>query len=401
MNILILCNKSPYPPREGGPIAMNAVIEGLLRMGHRVKVLAANTNKYFVKMDEIPRDYRERTRIETVFIDLSIKPAEAFINLFSRQSYHVQRFISSDFEHKLIEILTQEKFDIIQLEMLYLAPYVKTIRRYSSAKIVLRAHNIEHRIWERIATNCKNPVKRLYLGHIYRTLKRYELNSLQQFDGIVAITRNDASFFRQTGSRTPVIDIPFGVHLQDYPKPQAEKCAGPSLFHIGAMNWYPNMEGIRWFLEKAWPAIHSEFPDLTFTLAGRNIPAWMYNLRIPRLEIVGEVEDAQAFMRSKCIMIVPLLSGSGIRIKIVEGMSAAKTIISTTVGAEGIHCENGKNILLANTPGEFVEAVRSCILDPEKCRLIGNNARKLIEQEHNNDRLMEILTDFYRQISIN
>ncbi|HNS16901.1 MAG TPA: glycosyltransferase family 4 protein [Bacteroidales bacterium] len=401
MNILILCNKSPFPPKEGGPIAMNAVIEGLIRMGHRVRVLAVNTNKYFVKMDEIPRDYRERTRIETVYIDLSIRPVEAFLNLFSRQSYHIQRFISGEFEQKLIEILSQEEFDIIQLEMLYLTPYLKTIRRYSKARIVLRAHNIEHRIWERIACNCKNPLKRIYLGHIYRTLKRYELSALEQFDGIVAITRNDASFFRKTGTRTPVIDIPFGVHLQDYPKPQAAECSTPSLFHIGAMNWYPNMEGIRWFLDQVWPLIHREFPGLTFTLAGRNIPGWMYSLRVPKLEIVGEVEDAMKFIRSKSIMIVPLFSGSGIRIKIVEGMTAARTIISTPVGAEGIHCENGKNILFASTPEEFVEAVRSCIQDPEKCRTIGNNARGLIEQEHNNDRLMEKLTDFYRSLSIN
>lgn len=401
MNILILCNKSPYPPKEGGPIAMNAVIEGLIRAGHRVRVLTVNTNKYFIKMDEIPRDYRQRTHIEAVYIDLSIRPLEAFFNLFSRQSYHVQRFITREFEQKLIEILQQEEFDIIQIEMLYLAPYVRTIRRFSSARIVLRAHNIEHRIWERIARNCKNPLKRLYLGHIYRTLKRYELHALDQFDGVVAITRNDASFFRQTGTATPVIDIPFGIHLDDYPEPPSCEYATPSLFHIGAMNWYPNMEGIRWFLHHVWPLIHREFPDLKFSLAGRNIPEWMYNLRIPNLEVVGEVEDAMAFIRSKCIMVVPLFSGSGIRIKIVEGMTAARTIISTPVGAEGIHCENGKNILLATTPEEFAGAVRSCILDPEKCRLIGKNARMLIEEEHNNDRLMEKLSAFYRSLHSN
>jgi len=363
--------------------------------------LTANTNKYFIEMGQIPREYHGKTHIEAVYIDLSINPVEAFLNLFSRQSYHVQRFISTDFEQKLIEILHQEEFDIIQLEMLYLTPYVKTIRRYSKARIILRAHNIEHRIWERIAKNCKNPLKRLYLGHLYRTLKRYEFHSLDQFDGIVAITRNDATYFRQTGTQTPVIDIPFGIHLDDYPKPTMVEHSSPSLFHIGAMNWYPNMEGIRWFLDHVWPLIHREFPDLTFTLAGRNIPGWMYNLRIPRLEVVGEVEDAMAFIRSQSIMIVPLFSGSGIRIKIIEGMTAARTIISTPVGAEGIHCENGKNILLASTPEQFVEAVRSCVRDPQKCRRIGQNARKLIEKEHNNDRLMEKLTDFYQSLSIN
>lgn len=400
MKILILCNKSPYPPKEGGPIAMNAVIEGLIRKGHRVKVLTANTNKYFVEMDQIPRDYRRRTRIEAVYIDLSIKPIEAFFNLFTRQSYHVQRFISTEFEQKLIEILRQEKFDIIQIEMLYLAPYVKAIRRFSKARIILRAHNIEHRIWERIALNCKNPMKRIYLSHLYRTLKHYELRALDLFDGIVAITRNDAAYFSQTSTSTPVIDIPFGVDLEEYPRPSEDAHPSVSLFHLGAMNWYPNMEGIRWFLDQVWPRVHQEFPDITFYLAGRNIPEWMYNLRIPGLEVVGEVNNAMEFMQSKRIMVVPLFSGSGIRIKIVEGMAAARAVISTPVGAEGIHCQHGRDILLADTPDQFATAIRTCLKDPVLCRDIGRNARQLIEREHNNSLLMEKLTAFYQSLMV-
>ncbi|MBE9480552.1 MAG: glycosyl transferase family 1, partial [Bacteroidetes bacterium] len=144
MKILMLCNKSPYPPKEGGPIAMNMIIEGLIDANHQVKVLAINTNKYFTNINEIPEEYRKKTNIEAVYIDLSIKPLDAFLNLFTNKSYHVQRFISKNFENKLIEILKNESFDIIQLETLFITPYIETIRKYSKAKIVLRAHNIEH-----------------------------------------------------------------------------------------------------------------------------------------------------------------------------------------------------------------------------------------------------------------
>jgi glycosyltransferase involved in cell wall biosynthesis len=398
MKILILCNKSPYPPKEGGPIAMNAIIEGLIRKGHQVKVLTVNTNKYFVDLAEIPINYRKKTNIEAVYIDLSIKPVEAFLNLFTRHSYHVQRFVSRQFEEKLVEILKNDTFDIVQIEMLYLTPYVKVIRRYSKAKVILRAHNIEHRIWERIALNTRNTVRRKYMNHLYKTLKDYELNALKLFDGVVAITKNDADFFRATGTNVPVTGIPFGIQIRKHHEPVRVDKGPVSLFHIGAMNWYPNMEGIRWFLDEVWPLVHQEFPELVFYLAGRNIPAWMFNMRIPGLQVVGEVDDAHTFMRSKTIMVVPLFSGSGIRIKIIEGMTAGNAIISTRIGAEGIHCENGTHILFAETPSEFLEAIRRCIKDPELCRQLGQNASELIEKEHNNDKLIDKLLEFYNSI---
>ena len=110
----MLCNKSPYPPSEGGPMAMNSIVNGLLEAGHKVKILAVNSEKYHIKDKDIPQDYKEKTGIELVNLDLSIKPIEAFKNLFSDKSYHVERFISEDFRKKLIEILKKDRYDIVQ-----------------------------------------------------------------------------------------------------------------------------------------------------------------------------------------------------------------------------------------------------------------------------------------------
>lgn len=397
MKILLLCNKSPYPPAEGGPIAMNAVIEGLIRAGHQVKVIAINSNKYFVDPADIPPDYLGKTGMEMVYVDLSVKPLRALVNLFSKKSYHVERFITPNFEKKLREVLTGETFDIIQFELLYLSPYLNIIRKLSDARIVLRAHNIEHLIWERIKNNCKNPVKRFYLNHLYKTLKHFELASIQRFDAIAAITGRDADYFKSHTKNIPVIDLPFGVYPHRYPSKKTEP-EFPSLFHIGSMNWMPNEEGIRWFLDKVWPAAYKRFPGVTLYLAGRNMPWWLQHSSFPHVEIIGEVEDALEFMRSKAIMIVPLFSGSGIRIKIIEAMLAERPVISTSIGAEGINFTAGKDILIADTPEEFLDAIRLCIENKTYCEEIGSNARKLIEKEHDNDRLIKRLTLLYEQI---
>ena len=197
MKILLLCNKPPYPASEGGPMAMNSIINGLIEAGHQLKVLAANNEKFNVKESDIPEDYKKKTGIELIDVDLRVRPLKAFANLFTNKSYHVERFISKDFKARLVELLEKEQFDVVQLEMLYMAPYVETIREHSKAMIVLRAHNVEHKIWERIAKETKFFLKRWYINHLAKTLKDYELSALETVDGVAAITRKDAAFFRK------------------------------------------------------------------------------------------------------------------------------------------------------------------------------------------------------------
>ena len=397
MNILMLCNKSPYPPSEGGPMAMNSIVNGLIEAGHKVKILAVNSEKYHIKEEDIPVSYKEKTNIEFVDINLSIKPIEALKNLFSDKSYHVERFISEDFKQKLIEILNKDKYDIVQLEMIYMAPYIETIRSHSDALIVLRAHNVEHLIWDRIAKKTNFPLKKWYLKHLVRTLKEYELNAINKVDGIAAITYRDAAFFRGE-TAIPVIDIPFGVNPEEF-TPCYEINERPTLYHIGSMNWMPNTEGIKWFLKNVWSKLHEREPDIQLNLAGRHTPKWMKKLKMKNVNVHGEVPDAKEFIKDNDIAIVPLLSGSGIRIKIIESLAMGKTVITTTIGAEGIQYSEYNNIIIADTPTKIVETICRITKDPEEIRRIGRNARKLIEDLYDNKKIIDRLLIFYDEIS--
>jgi polysaccharide biosynthesis protein PslH len=396
MKILMLCNKSPWPAIEGGPMAMNNMAEGLIQAGHQVKILAVNSFKYNIDPKQIPEDYRLKTGIELEYLNLSINPIHAFLNLFTGKSYHVERFISPKFRKKLISLLLTDTYDIIQLETLFMAPYLPEIRKYSRAKVVLRAHNVEHLIWERIARSTTNPLKRKYLKHLSGTLEKYELDALNRFDGIASITKKDAAFFIEN-SHTPVIDIPYGINPAEF-ETQAELQDFPSLYHIGAMNWMPNQEGTKWFLENVWPIINNNHPTLKCYLAGRYMPEWLTTDCKPNIEVVGEVPDAHSFIHAKSIGIVPLLSGSGIRIKIIESMALGKPVITTSVGAEGINYTHGQNILIADTAEEFAKAVSRCVGDKQFSLQLGRAARKLIEEEYNNRKIIERMTSFYGKI---
>ncbi len=397
MKILMLCNKSPWPKREGGPIAMYAMISGLLQAGHTVKVLAANTNKYHVDPVTLPEDFIEKTQIEYIDIDLSLNVFSALYNFLTRKSYHVSRFHTKAFTQKLTEVLQAETFDIIQLEMLYMATYLDVIRKYSKAPVILRAHNIEHKIWQRIAENCTNPLKKLYLNHLYKALRRFEVRILNKIDGIVAITPVDARNFDRLSHSSNIISIPFGINLETLPEipAQPEKA---SLFHIGTMNWFPNEEGIKWLIAEVWPKVLRRLPEINLHLAGRYMPEWLTKLKVERITVDGEVPDVWEYMQNHSIMVVPLFSGSGIRIKIVEAMAAGKAIITTVTGAEGINYENGQHLIIAKDAKAFTDAIERLCNDKSLRDSLGNNARKLIAKEHDNSQLMQKLTGFYDEL---
>ena len=138
---------------------------------------------------------------------------------------------------RLIQLLSQEEFDIIQLESLFVTPYIATLRRYSKARIVLRSHNLEHVIQERIAQGERNILKKPYRRYLARQLKAYEQEVLKQVDGVAAITDADALSMKEHGGKTPIITIPFGIKPGEY---GGTRPSGPPIFfHLGSMDWMP------------------------------------------------------------------------------------------------------------------------------------------------------------------
>lgn len=399
MKILQLCNKPPYPPVEGGSIAMNAITQGLLNSGHVVKILAVNSFKFPENVSAIPEIYKEKTSYQSVFINLKINPIKAFFNLFSKKSFHVQRYYTNSFRKALIAVLSSETFDIIHFESIFLGCYIDLIRQYSKAKIVVRTHNVEHLIWERLAANSSSFLKRKYLNHLARTLKLFELSLLNKADGVMTISKIDLHYFEKNGITKPIINLPFGVNMVDDDIITKDHSHHEmSLFFIGSLNWQPNIEGVEWFIENVWHNEMLDLPNIRFYIAGRHIPKSFQKYESERTHIVGEVENALQFMNEHSIMIVPLFSGSGIRIKIIEGLMAGKAIISTSIGAEGINCTHGENILIADSPEEFAKAINALFNNAALFEKISSNAPYLIEKEHNNELIIPQMIEFYNSI---
>lgn len=398
MRILQVCKKFPYPLRDGEVIAIHQLTRGFYEAGQKVTVAAINTKKHFFPPDELPVENQEFADFHSVLLDTDVNWWDAFRTLFTGDSYNIQRFVSPDFERLLSAILRENDFDIVQLEGLYLLPYLLSVRKFSKAKIVLRAHNIEHLIWERNSKIAKPGAKKWYLQTLAARMKEFEIYHLNSCDALVPISDVDAARFVELGCKLPIHTSQVGMNLNGETDETEEVTANPSICYIGSMDWLPNREGIEWFLDKVWPKVQSQFPELKFFVAGRNFPSDFPDKVYKNVEMVGEVENSRAFIRSKSIMIVPLFSGSGIRVKILEAMAEGRTVISTTIGVEGIGAVNEEHILIADDADAFARQIKRCLKEPDFCHTIAENGRNFVKHHFDNKVIVKDLLNFYKSL---
>ena len=400
MKVLQLCHKPPKPSIDGGCIAMNNITEGLLKNKCKLKIITIGTQKHPIKFDQINENYLERTKMDGVFVDTKLNLVDAFSNLVTSDSYNISRFFSPDFDSLLIKTLKEDSFDIIHLESLFMTPYIDSIRRNSSSKIILRSHNLEYMIWEKLARKTINPAKKVYLNILSKQLKTYEINMLDKIDGIAAISLADQLKYKNLGCEKPMTTIPFGININNYESINRKSSTTKlNFFHLGSMDWKPNLEAVTWLLKEIWPELHNDFKNIKLHLAGRNMPSWILDDNVEGVLNHGEVESASEFMINNDIMLVPLLSAGGMRVKIIEGMALGKTVISTKVGAEGINYKDGENILIANNIEEFKQIIKMLMDHPEMVSSIGIKARELVSTYYDNKLITKNLIQFYKDVS--
>jgi glycosyltransferase involved in cell wall biosynthesis len=388
--ILIITNRMPYPLNDGGNLAMHAMITGYHKAGWQVQVLAMNTTRHYVDENEVKKLYAGIDGLTTVSVDNNITLTGTLRNFFfSKQPNHAERFYHASFAKKLDEVIQQFNPTVVQIESVFLSSYLPIIERYTNIIKVLRLHNIEYQIWNRLANENTNPFKKYYLRNLAQRIEKYEKNVWAKFDLLLPITQVDAACIQNSNIHKPIVVAPYGIELKNIHEAHTERWDG---YHIGAMDWLPNAEAISWFLKEVWTKLHKEIPEFQFYYAGRNMPAHFTKLQIEGTHCMGEVTDATTFIADKKILIVPLLSGGGIRVKILEAMAAGKVVISTDIGMQGMDAKNGIHYKAANTAEEFIAAVKWCLQHKHEAETIGKTAAEWIKTAYSQPHIMANIT---------
>ena len=419
MHVLQVCYRVPYPPHDGGAIGVYEIIRGVSEAGHQVTVLAVNTPKHHQPPTALDH-LGPNVRMITVDVDTRLSPWKALRNLLGGKSelgmfgtlpYNVERFISRAFADRLAELLHNEKFDVVHFDGTFVAFYARWLVSEGAAgqlplwqdlpPVILRAHNVEYIIWQRLAASERNPLKRWYLQLLAERLQAFEKWMLFGFDAIAAITTEDVARLRALQGHIvgPVAVIPAPANTSRFRPDPTRQPQPRSLFMIGSLNWLPNLEGVEWFLREVWPQAHRELPELTLHIAGTAPPAHLTSR--PRGQdnvfIHGFVESAPDFMRSYDLMLVPLLSGGGMRIKIVEGMAMGKAILSTSIGAEGIEAQDGVELLLRDGAAAWLDALRAYYHGHLPLAAIGAAAAHVAQARYSTEAVAQGFVALYQQ----
>jgi glycosyltransferase involved in cell wall biosynthesis len=399
MRILQLCNKAPYPANDGSSIAISTLAEGLADNGIELHLMPINTKKHFKPEKNIPVSFKQKTNYQSVYKNADTSAFGAITNLFSSQSYFVSRFFFKEYEQQLIKKLQSLSFDIVQLEGVFMASYIPVIKKYSKAKIVLRSHNLEHQIWERHLVNEKNIIKKTYLSIQNNRLKSFEINAFKNVDAIVTITDEDKKTISLICPNKPIHTCLTGINLDGYKQVLRPKYPN-TLFHFASMDWMPNIEAVDWFLNTVWNDVLKIKPDAKLVLAGRGMPDRIKSRHgaTENITVIYDVKDSTEFYNTYDIMLVPLWSGSGLRIKLVEGLAYGKAIITTSIGAEGIPYSANKDFLIADTSAEFTNAIISLLSNQSQKQELQQSARTLAQNNFDYKVIAAQLISFYKTL---
>lgn len=378
---LIIAHKPPYPKVDGGCIAIAQMLETLLDEGHQITFLSIETNKH-PAANEIAH---KNLTYKTVLLNTRVQFLQAVANFCSNSSYILSRFNQDKFRKALETILIENEFDHVVFESLFSTPYINSVQKLSTAKRIYRSHNIEHQIWETQSNNSSNFLLQYYLKIQSQRLKKEEFKIWNSINSIASISSKDTCYIQKHCSSTvKTVSLYPSKKLLNY----IDTSTKVDFFHIGAMDWLPNINAINWLIENVWEKVMHEQPNAQLHLAGRAMPKSLLNLTTKGIQNHGEVDDAIKFMAAHKIMLVPLFSGSGIRIKIMEGMALGKCIICTSLAAQGIPIRDKENIFIANSTSEFINRIVYCLKNPDVVHQIGLNAKKFVAKNFTKTEVM-------------
>lgn len=378
-NILFLTTKYPFPPDDGGKI------DSLTNL----HILAKNFNVFLF--------YIGKKQNEEVFQKKGIHLCGIyhyqkekgnnifglFKNIFCRMPYTIKKYHDDKIYIEIEKIIKEKKIDITYADHLHMAFYGKLINKhFPEIKLILREHNAEYIFWKRIYKEENNIFKKLLFWWQFLKILNYEREITSIFDKCFMISSIDQMNLKKINPYVRAQVISTGINIQNYQIFQLGKIIPFSMLYVGDFSWLPNLKGIVWFLTKVWPETKKLFPKAKIFIVGKKPPKDILRYQNNDIIVTGYVKDVKPWIDKSEIFLVPLFSGGGIRIKILEAMAKGKPIVSTPVGAEGIDVENKKNILIAGNKEDFVKSIKILFDNKEIRENLAKNSIKLIRNKY-------------------
>lgn len=389
MRLLVVSLSAPVPANAGHKMRNWSVLRALAEDGHRVTLLTFAD----------PAEEFDLTAVRKVCDDIIVVPlqmqnltsktnyAGRIASLFSNKPYAIRRFASAEMRLRVESELASGSYGATICESAYATINVPQ----TGTPIVLDNHNVEHLILARYSAFERNPVKRLYAALEARRLRSMERKACKRATVSLCCSEADRRHFQQLRPEGDFRVVPNCIDVGRY---SPTRCEEPrTVLYQGGMDWFPNRDAVEFFVESMLPQLREAVPDLKFVIAGRN-PSAEFRARLsmlPGVVVTGTVPDMRPVIDRAMVCVVPLRIGSGTRLKILEAAAMGKAIVSTSIGAEGLEFVDGREIMLADTPEEFISATTRLLLNPDLRIQMGRAARVRVEQAYSFSALRQSL----------
>ena len=384
----------PYPPTDGGRI----------RVMNLLKQIAKKNDVTLLALETEPTDREGVAYLDRLGVEVELVPhpprmpplrlRTGIRALLKGKPITVARYDLPAFRQKLHSVLAERSFDLVHYEMLHAAQYVVE----TDIPSVLSQQNVDSHIWGRLCEQTQHPIRKLLFWWQKRSFSRYERTMSPKFNVVTCVSEIDRDLLQGACPDQPIEVIPNGVDTVLYqPDPDAEEPA--TLIYTGSMDWYPNEDAVIYFAEKILPKIQAEHPYVQFYIVGKSPTERVEQLAQQQGVIVtGRVDEIKPYIGRATVYVVPLRIGGGTRLKILEAAAMGKAVVSTQVGAEGLHLVDGEAIFIADNPSRFADAVNRLIADPALRRQIGEASRQHVEAEYDWQRIGERLHRLYESV---
>lgn len=399
--ILYLTQVLPFPLNTGARVRQYYVLRYLSR-SHEVTLVS------FVRDDDKPEHVAHLRSICHAVHTVPMKRSRwrdgraAVKGLATGLPIIIARDEIQDMQQTLARLRANEPFEVVQADQVSMSQYGlagKNLRR------VLDLHNAMYVVTERLAAHERQPLKRWMTQREARALARYEAQLCAKYDQVVFVTDDDRDLiekqiarFQVSGTGDRLNTIPICVDPSE--KPVIKPVACPQrVTALGVMFWPPNAEGVGWFAREVWPGVHAQYPELRFTVAGKNPPDYLMQLNgHENIEVLGYVPHLDQLLAETAVFVVPLRAGGGMRVKILDTWCWGLPIVSTTIGAEGIEIRDGENILIADTAQAFGQAVNRAYADQDLNRYLRQNGRQWVEEKYDWRHIYRAWDDVYERL---
>lgn len=275
--------------------------------------------------------------------------------------YAVSKFTDLRVRKVIADWFSQDRFDVAVCDFLSAS---LNFPESLSKPTVLFQHNVESSLWRRMASTETNLAKRLLFKIESAKMERYERNALKRFHRVIAVSETDRQQMLAMQPGCEITVVPTGVDCREFTGAPPASGTPPRIIFIGSMDWEPNIDSVAFFCRDIWPSIRTQFPDAIFEIVGRNPHAKVRALASDSIRVTGTVPSINSYLKDATVVVVPLRIGGGTRLKIFEAMAMGKAVVSTSIGAEGLDVSSGRNIILADDPQRFAEAVLLLLRDP-------------------------------------